>query len=374
MLILFWICLVALFWTYFLFPATLVGHVLLRRLLSRRRPRHAAGSRLPAATVLLAVRNGASELEDRVRNLLAQDYPADLLDVIVICNGSGEDGERRARALAASEPRVRVLTTPAEAGKAGALNAGAAAATGEVLVFADVRQRFGRRAVRHLVRALRDPAVGGVSGRLRIGSAGVPVVRGVVHYWQLETQLRLAESLSGSVVGATGAIYAVRRSLFRPLPPAVILDDVYLPMMVIAQGYRMTLNLRAVAWDRPSTGYRAEYARRLRTLVGNYELLRHLPWLLSPRRNPIFVRYVSHKLLRALTPAFCLGLLVSGLLLPQPYHSMADALLVAYALGALGLIAPLPILALPSAFVLLHSAGFAALLRPYRRAAHVWAK
>jgi len=373
-LILFWICLVALFWTYFLFPATLVGHVLLRRLLSRRRPRHAAGSRLPAATVLLAVRNGASELEDRVRNLLAQDYPADLLDVIVICNGSGEDGERRARALAASEPRVRVLTTPAEAGKAGALNAGAAAATGEVLVFADVRQRFGRRAVRHLVRALRDPAVGGVSGRLRIGSAGVPVVRGVVHYWQLETQLRLAESLSGSVVGATGAIYAVRRSLFRPLPPAVILDDVYLPMMVIAQGYRMTLNLRAVAWDRPSTGYRAEYARRLRTLVGNYELLRHLPWLLSPRRNPIFVRYVSHKLLRALTPAFCLGLLVSGLLLPQPYHSMADALLVAYALGALGLIAPLPILALPSAFVLLHSAGFAALLRPYRRAAHVWAK
>ena len=374
MLILFWICLAALFWTYFLFPATLVGHVLLRRLLSRRRPRHAAGSRLPAATVLLAVRNGASELEDRVRNLLAQDYPADLLDVIVICNGSGEDGERRARALAASEPRVRVLTTPAEAGKAGALNAGAAAATGEVLVFADVRQRFGRRAVRHLVRALRDPAVGGVSGRLRIGSAGVPVVRGVVHYWQLETQLRLAESLSGSVVGATGAIYAVRRSLFRPLPPAVILDDVYLPMMVIAQGYRMTLNLRAVAWDRPSTGYRAEYARRLRTLVGNYELLRHLPWLLSPRRNPIFVRYVSHKLLRALTPAFCLGLLVSGLLLPQPYHSMADALLVAYALGALGLIAPLPILALPSAFVLLHSAGFAALLRPYRRAAHVWAK
>jgi hypothetical protein len=146
-------------------------------------------------------------------------------------------------------------------------------------------------------------------------------------------------------------------------------------MLVVAQGFRMALNPRAVAYDRPTSGYRAEYARRLRTLVGNYELIRLLPWLLSPWHNPIFLRYVSHKLLRVLTPAFCIGVLTSSLALPGlGYDLIAGVLLGAYALGALGLVTPFRILSLPSAFLLLHSAGFAALLRPNRRAAQVWAK
>jgi poly-beta-1,6-N-acetyl-D-glucosamine synthase len=367
--LLFWLCCGALFWAYAGYPAVMVARAGVRP----RRPARTSAP-LPRVSVVLAVRNGASELADRVANLLAQDYPPDRLEVIIVSNGSTDDTLAVAGALERQHPAVIALSSPAAEGKAGALNAGALVATGDVLVFADVRQRFAPRAIRSLARAFRDPSVGGVTGRLVIGDSTRPVVSGVGRYWQLETELRLAESRTGSVVGATGAIYAVRRDLFRPLPPAVILDDVYLPLSVIEQGYRITMAPRAVAYDRPSGDYQAEYRRRVRTLLGNLELIRLMPRLLSPFSNRIFVRYVSHKLLRVLTPVLCIAIVATGLLAGGAgYAAIAAGLLAVYLLGGLGLVLHLRVLALPSAFLLLHTAGLTALLRPGRRAADVWA-
>jgi cellulose synthase/poly-beta-1,6-N-acetylglucosamine synthase-like glycosyltransferase len=383
--ILFWVCSTVLFWTYGAYPALMV----LRGSVARSGDGAAASAAdasaratpigdtaegaLPRVTAILAVRNAAGVVRERVANLLEQDYPAELLDVIVACNGCTDGTERIAGELAATTSRVTVVTARPSEGKAGALNAGAAAARGEVLVFADARQRFEGDAVRQLVAALADPRTGGVSGRLVIGRAADSVVEGVGRYWQLETQLRLAESRTGSIVGVTGAIHAVRRELFRPLPAAVILDDMYVPLTVVRAGYRVGMAPAAVALDHPSSDGAAEYRRRVRTLVGNYELLRHMPWLLSPTRNPVFVRYVSHKLFRVLTPVFCIGLVVSGLALPGLIHrGPASVLLLAYVLGAVGMVVPSRLLALPSAFLLLHRAGLAALLRPARRASDVW--
>jgi cellulose synthase/poly-beta-1,6-N-acetylglucosamine synthase-like glycosyltransferase len=340
---------------------------------ARGHPDRTGQAPAPRVSVILAVRNAADALPGRVANLLAQDYPG-LSEVIVISNGSIDSSASVAADLATQHSRVTALTSPAAEGKAGALNRGVAHATGDILVFADARQRFHPLAIRRLVRAFRDPEVGGVTGRLFIGDSDRPAVSGVVSYWKLETRLRMAEARTGSVVGATGAIYAVRRHLFVELPPAVILDDVYLPMAIVRGGHRVTMAPLAVAYDRPGRGYRSEYQRRVRTLVGNIELLRLMPWLLSPVANPIWGRYVSHKLLRLLTPVLCVGLVVSGLLAPGAgYQSVAAALLAVYALGAVGLVVPFRLLALPSAFLLLHTAGFTALLRPGRRAADVWA-
>jgi poly-beta-1,6-N-acetyl-D-glucosamine synthase len=368
--ILFWVCGAALFWAYVGYPLIMVWLASFRRS-KRRSP---APARVPHVSVVLAVRNASALLPARVANLLSQDYPSTHLEVLVVCNGCTDESVAVAERLAAEEPRVRAFTTSEDHGKAGALNLGAAEATGDILVFADARQRFDSRAVRRLVRTFRDPEVGGVTGRLVIGESDRPVVSGVGRYWQLETSLRMAEGRTGSVVGATGAIYAVRRSLYRPLPSAVILDDVYLPLSVIQQGYRITMAPRAVAYDVPSSDYQAEYRRRVRTLVGNLELVRLMPGLLSPFSNGIFVRYVSHKLLRVLTPAFCIGLVVSGLLVGGiTYGVAAGGLLLLYVLGALGLVLHVRVLALPSAFLLLHTAGLTALTRPARRAADVWA-
>jgi poly-beta-1,6-N-acetyl-D-glucosamine synthase len=373
--ILFWICCAVLLWTYAGYPAVMVGRAALRR--DRRPSVDTQGLPLaphtPSVTVILAVRNVATELVARVENLLEQQYPAELLDIVIACNGCTDDTELVARRLAASSPRVTVVCSAAEAGKAGALNAGAAVAGGEVLVFADARQRFDAKAVSELVAPLQDATVGGVTGRLLIGSTADAVVAGVGRYWQLETQLRLAESRTGSVVGATGAIYAVRKSLFGPLPPGVLLDDLYLPMSVVRQGYRISMAPAAVAYDRSSVDGAAEYRRRVRTLVGNLELLRLMPGLLLPVSNPIFVRYISHKLFRVLTPVFCVGVVVSGMMLTGwLYRGPAIALLAIYALGALGMVVQSRMLAVPSAFLLLHRAGITALLRPTRRASDIW--
>jgi poly-beta-1,6-N-acetyl-D-glucosamine synthase len=366
--VIFWVCLAALVWAYLGYPVGMVARGALRAA-----PRTVVAPAPPPVTVVLPVRNGAGELVERVRNLLAQDYRSAPMDIVIVTNGSADGSDVLAAEIAATHRQVRWLSSHPDAGKAGALNAGVAAAAGEIIVFADVRQRFEGSAVSRLVQAFGDPHVGGVTGRLVIGDSENPVVSGVGRYWQLETSLRIAEGKTGSVIGATGAIYAVRRDAFRPLPPAIILDDVYLPLDIVRRGYRMVMAPDAVARDRPSRDYDGEYRRRVRTLVGNYELLRLMPGLLNPVSNPVFVRYVSHKLLRLLTPALCLLLTISGLMAPEPaYRAVALALVSIYAFGALGLVLPLRVLALPSAFLLLHTAGFNAMLRPFRVAADLW--
>lgn len=370
--IVFWTCLGILLWAYIGYPLSMVLRASMTPVPVRPAP--APGHTLPAVTVVLAVRNAAHLLRQRVENLLEQDYPAELLDVVIACNGCSDGTEAVAAELAALDHRVRWTESPASDGKAGALNAGAAMAEGDILVFADARQRFEPASVRHLVDALHDPAIGGVTGRLMIQRSAAPVAAGVGSYWELETGLRMAESRTGSVVGATGAIYAVRRSLFRPLPRGIILDDVYLPLDIIRRGYRIGMAPAALAWDQPGTDYAGEYRRRVRTLVGNWELLRLMPELLSPVRNPIFVRYVSHKLLRVLTPALCLLMTVAGVLAQGVvYNTAAFGMVALYGLGVLGILVPFRPLAVPSAFVLLHTAGISAMLRPRRGAADLWA-
>jgi cellulose synthase/poly-beta-1,6-N-acetylglucosamine synthase-like glycosyltransferase len=368
--LIFWTCGVAILWTFAGYPATML---IRSARMPRRMRRRGRGTTSPSVSVVVAVRNAADLIEARVANLLSQDYPW-ICEILVVSNGSSDDTVGVAQRLASADSRVRVLTSPASEGKAGAINTGAATATGDVLVFADARQRFDSRAVRRLARAFSDPSVGAVTGRLVIAASASAAATGVRGYWQFETLLRIAEGRTGSVVGATGAIYAVRRDRFVPLPPAVILDDVYLPMAVVLRGDRVVMAPAAVAFDVPSKDLRAEHRRRVRTLVGNIEMLRVMPDLLSPTRNPIFVRFVSHKLLRLLTPLLSLGLVVSGLAAAGTvYRLAAAALLAVYALGALGFLVPGRALAFPAAFLMLHTAGLAALFRPRRSASDVWA-
>jgi len=183
-----------------------------------------------------------------------------------------------------------------------------------------------------------DPEVGAVSGELMLGD---PVhgekEHGVGLYWRIEKRIRELESASGSVVGATGALYAVRRELVTALPEGTILDDVYTPMQVVRQGKRVVFDGRARAWDRPSVDQGREFSRKVRTLSGNYQLLQLAPWLLSSS-NPIRFEYVSHKLLRLAVPFALVGMLVSTIFIPQVlYRVLLIAQLSFYGLALLGL-------------------------------------
>lgn len=349
---LYWVFAVAIGWCYIGYPVTIA-------VAARWRPRpiNPASTRTkpPAVTVVLAVRNEAGVLRRRIANLLNQTYPADALRVVVVCNGSTDGSDGIAEEIARQAGRVEVVRSPADQGKSEALNRGIARARdADVVVFADARQLFAPDAVTELVAPLADQEVGAVSGRLLVKRADRAAVEGVRLYWGFETWLRLCESRSGSVVGATGAIYAVRRELLTTLPPSLILDDVYQPMSVAMAQRRVVLAEKALAFDEPAADQRAEYRRKRRTMVGNIQLLSVLPALLSPKRNPLFLRFVSHKLLRLLTPLCCLGVLAVGSVLGGPLYGTGSIVLItAYLAGVLGLFVPLRILSLPAAFVLM---------------------
>jgi cellulose synthase/poly-beta-1,6-N-acetylglucosamine synthase-like glycosyltransferase len=287
----------------------------------------------PSVTAVIAVHDGARHIQAKLDGLLALDYPQGLLDIVVACDGCTDDTARLCRAM--GDARIRVLEFDTRRGKAACINDAVAQARGEVLLMTDVRQRLEPDALRRLVANLGDPAVGAVSGELRLFDAHTGFARGIDAYWRYEKLVRRAESRSGSVVGVSGALYAMHRELFRPLPPGTVLDDVLVPMQVVAAGRRVVFEPQAVAWDATSQQPQEERRRKIRTLAGNYQLIQLAPWLLLPWRNPLWFRFVSHKLLRLLAPWLLLGLALAAALLATRHALFAAvALALAAALAA----------------------------------------
>jgi len=309
-----------------------VGYPLWVLALARWRPRPVQRRVwTPRVTAVLAVHDGAAHVQAKLANLLALDYPPGLLDIVVACDGCRDDTAACARAL--GNARIRVLEFAERRGKAACLNDAVAQARGDVLLMTDVRQRLEPDALRQLVVNLGDAHVGAVGGQLRLFDAHTGFARGIDAYWRYETLIRASESRSGSVIGVSGALYAMRRSLYRPLPPGTVLDDVLVPMQVAAAGLRVVYEPAAVAWDGSSQQPREEQRRKIRTLAGNYQLVQLAPWLLLPWRNPLWFRFVSHKLLRLLAPWLLLALALSATLLATRH--------VLFAATALGLLATL---------------------------------
>jgi len=367
MVIAFWGLFGVVAWCYVGYPLFMLAKARLRPVPTR------VASWTPHVSVVLAVRNEQQRIRARIENLLEQDYPRHLIEVVVVCNGCTDDTEAIVRAMETTEEGVHAIVSPAEGGKAEALNRGIAAAGGEVIVFGDARQQFESDVLEQLTAWLADPTVGAVSGRLVIGAADHAAVRGVQRYWQLEVALRRAESETGSVVGATGAVYAIRRSSYEPLPSGVILDDVLTPMRVVLSGLRVVFAPDAVAHDEASPDSRTEFRRKVRTTVGNLQLLKAEPRLLSPFANPILGRYISHKLLRVLAPLSLVGMLVTGSLAASPlYLWLVSGQLAFYALGAIGLLFPVPGLGIPAGFLLGHGAVLAAIFQSSKGAESLW--
>jgi cellulose synthase/poly-beta-1,6-N-acetylglucosamine synthase-like glycosyltransferase len=183
------------------------------------------------------------------------------------------------------------------------------------VLLADARQRFAPDVIRALVAPFADPRVGAVSGELMLASGpeGTAVGHGVGFYWRYEKFIRKNESRADSTVGATGAIYGIRRELFEPIPADTILDDVLIPLRIARRGYRVLFEPAACAWDRAAARAKEEFARKVRTLAGNFQLFARERWLLSPRQNRLWIQTVSHKGLRLVAPLFHAVLLAANM-------------------------------------------------------------
>jgi biofilm PGA synthesis N-glycosyltransferase PgaC len=312
----FWGSMSVIVYTYAGYPAWLW-------LRSRWRPRvvHRSPDFLPVSIVMVA-HNEEKILGRKIENLLSLNYPKEKFELHVVSDGSTDRTEEILRCYR-NDSRVKTIFSPQRRGKAACLNDGIGAARGAIVLFTDVRQEIENDALRLLVENFADRAVGAVSGELMLGEpasgeAGV----GMGLYWRVEKVIRKLESCSGSVVGATGALYAVRRELLAPLPPETVLDDVYVPMNVVRRGLRVVFDGRARAWDSPHLGGRREFARKVRTLSGNYQLLQLAPWLLSSG-NPIRFEFVSHKIMRLVIPFALVILGISSALIRSPFYRIA---------------------------------------------------
>jgi cellulose synthase/poly-beta-1,6-N-acetylglucosamine synthase-like glycosyltransferase len=286
----------------------------------------------------MVVRNEERWLESKLRNLLELDYPQDHCQIVVVSDGSTDRTEAILREFS-HEPRVSVVLNQLPQGKACGLNDAMAIARGEVIVFTDARQKIEPSAIRLLVENIADPEVGCVSGELMLGNPeSGEAKRGMGLYWRIEKEIRELEAASGSVIGATGALYAVKHELVSDLPKGTILDDVYLPMQVVREGKRAVFEPRARAWDGSDMGAVGEFNRKVRTLSGNYQLVQASPWLLG-RENPIRFRFVSHKLLRLAVPFALAAALVASISLSGVVYRVALVVqLLFYGLSLLALL------------------------------------
>lgn len=287
---------------------------------------------------LLPAHNEARYIHGKIKNTLAQDYPRDMVEVIVVSDGS-TDGTYEVAATVKKD-NVKVLCLTSRGGKPSAINAGLRQCTGEIVVFSDASSMLEKSALRELVSAFADEDVGCVSGVLvpESGKVGLDIYR------KTENLIRTSEARIHSAVGATGALFAARRGLLEELPPDTILDDLTIPLRIIRRGYRCVVEPAARCIEQEKVTHRQEFARKVRTLAGNYQAFARDAWALNPFASPIWLMALSHKVLRLFCPMLLVLLFISSAILSWQGAATAQWALVVqgffYALALLGRIAP----------------------------------
>ena len=368
MKLLFWFCFASVGYAY-------VGYALLLAIYARLRPRPLVKGRItPTVSIIIAARNEETNLPAKLTNISSLEYPPERIQIVIASDGSTD---RTNQILLEHSGSVVPVILDHSLGKASALNEAVRRATGDLLVFLDVRQSVDSTALSELASCFADSRVGAASGELLLETpSGESSETALGIYWKLEKAVRKLESSTGSVVGVTGAIYAIRRELYVEIPVGTILDDVFIPMNVVRMSKRVVFEPRAIARDRIFTSKGKEFSRKVRTLSGNYQLLRLAPWLLSPA-NPLLFRFVSHKLLRLLVPLLLTGMLAASLLIAEEFYRILFSLqLFFYGLAALGSLNPsarrFRVIAIPNTFVMLNAAAATALYNYIRGRDGLW--
>jgi len=322
--IIFWLSMAGILYTYAGYPAVMW-------MLARLRPRPwVAGAITPSVSIVLAVHNGEALLPRKIEHLLSLDYP-NIIEIILVSDGSTDGTAELLTRL--HHPRLKTILLKEHAGKAVAINAGAAIATAEVILFVDIRPEIAPGAIQKLVSNFADAKVGCVAGELILRTDSHDPTSAAVSgiYWRYENWIRNCESVVASPVGVYGGFFAVRRALFTEQPAGIILDDMFQPLSIIRQGYRSVLDPAAYVYDSWPAKYEDEFHRKVRTLAGNYQLFYLAPWTLS-WHNPVLFQLVSHKIMRLIVPYQILLLLISTLTLSgtSPYFAVFAAMQICF--------------------------------------------
>jgi cellulose synthase/poly-beta-1,6-N-acetylglucosamine synthase-like glycosyltransferase len=340
--VVFWVCGLLAAHTYLLYPVFLLGASSAvqawrdwRYLWSPRERRQIESDpeQLPSVSLIIPAHNEERHLPDKLASLRALDYPKDRLAIIFVSDGSTDGTNALLEGVAGGS--IEVLYLPVRSGKASAVNQAVAHARTGILVFSDAATLFAPDAVKKLVRHFADPRVGAVCGALRFEASNESrQTEGL--YWRYESMLRLMESRLGVTLTASGAIYALRRECFVPLPADTLVEDLLVPVNTRRAGFRVLYDPDAVGTDFAPPTVAGEFTRRVRIATGSF---RALGQVLRGSLDPLTAfAFVSHKLLRWVLPFLLLGmLLASAALWEQPlYRALFAAQLVFYGWALFG--------------------------------------
>lgn len=319
---------------------TYAGYPLLMWILASMRPQRChAASISPSVSVVMAVHNGCALLPKKIEHLLGLDYPQ-LKEIIIVSDGSTDDTEKLLAGY--DQPLLKKVILAEHRGKAVAVNAGMREASGDVILFVDIRPEIQPGTIQKMVDHFADPNVGCVAGDLLLIQDGHDSVSAAVGglYWRYEQWIRKCEAAFDSPVGVYGGCYAIRRSLAVPQPAGMILDDMFQPLSIIRQGYRSVFASGAFVYDKWPKSVAGEFERKVRTLAGNFQLVQMAPWTITPQ-NRVLLQFVSHKLLRLVVPYLLVLVLVCTSLLAihsEYYAIFAGAQFCLLALALVGVV------------------------------------
>lgn len=371
MITVFWLSVSLILYTYLGFPLLVVFRGLLWK-----RP-YARGTGTPSISFVIVAHNEAKVIGKKLENLLSLDYPREQLEIIIASDGSDDGTDEIVAGY--RDSKVRLVACPRR-GKIPALNDAVASATGELLVFSDANSIFRGDALRRLAAPFSDPKIGGVAGNQTYASSGTEAATGMGErlYWRFDQLLKRYQGGSGSVISATGAIYAIRRALFRPVPGGVS-DDAVISYRVIAAGFRVVFEPEAVAFEHVAPSAEAEFRRKVRVCVRGLQALTVEPGLFNPFWHGFYsLQLISHKLLRWLLVWPLLAALLTSLLLTTAhpvylliaavqlvFYGMALAVFILTRLGysVSRLPGPLKAAAVPFYFCLANTATIVALFK-----------
>jgi len=305
----------------------------------------------PNVCVFIAANDEEAVIAAKLENTLALDYPQDRLDIVVASDGSVDDTNRIVRRFA---PRVRLLELYPRRGKIGTINEGIKSVTADVVVFSDANTFLDASAIRALVRNFADEEVGGVSGDVALIGERARLARSEDLYYRYERWIQRAESAIGSMIGADGALYAIRRELFVAPAHDTILDDMAIPMAVVRAGRRVVFEDAAHAVEQGSATAKEEFARKTRVIAGAMQFVRRRDSGVPLSALQVVVSLVSHKVLRWLSPLFATTAFVTSLVLAPVWPGYAAAAAAQVLLVALGVAGCAPSLRRVAVIALAH--------------------
>jgi len=323
MIVTFWILLLLIIYCYFGYPLLIGLAAKCSRYQTQRRTNE------PSVSIVLSIWNEEEVIKKKIENLCSLDYPQEKMEILIGSDGSTDRTEDIIKQF--SDPRIQVFDSSVRRGKMFTINHLVEQAKNEIIVFTDARQIFERDAIKRLVSNFSDPNIGCVSGELIFSKREGGTAQGINLYWNYEKWIRRNESDMHSMLGATGAIYAIRRKLFTNIPAGIVLDDMFVPIKIIQKGFRAIFDPLAKATDEVSDSPIEEHRRKARTLFGNYQIFWIFRTMFNPLKSPIALQLFSHKLLRVLIPFFMIALFfINWSLFNDPFFAALFYLQIAF--------------------------------------------